>query len=380
MRDKEVLTVKRKTVEADFNRAKYIGAKNFSGEIRPIGKIAGIEDVGVTDFITVGDYFITVKNGSVYVNDTMLPLAKAESFTVCMSDGKEMLYISDGDKGVFFDGSVLAETVASKLSAFMFSRLFVGNKNKIFYSDELSPETVKDFGEITIPSFYGDITDVVPYSDKLFIFTVKTAFKLFFSGSEYKLEKEEFLFDKIERGSAKIFGDKILFAADGNLYEINRSGSLSLIKEDGVTGAAIVKAGYYFIKVRKNIYAFCPDKTAVKVNDNGFTVIKNAFIKEDFSSSADFDETVSDGKAIFRVKQNAYALKSVCVHAEVSADDPTALTVTRIDKTMGNKKKIILKSGLKEYPVNIRGGEFFITIDLGSAGRIKYLSFTFASK
>ena len=380
MRDKEVLTVKRKTVEADFNPAKYIGAKNFSGEIRPIGKIAGIKDGSVTDFATVGDYFITLKNGSVYVNDTMLPLAKAESFTVCTSDGKEMLYISDGDKGIFFDGSVLAETVPSKSSVFIFSRLFVGNKNKLFYSDELSPETVKDFGEITLPSFYGDITDLIPYSDKLFIFTVKTAFKLFFSGNEYKLEKEEFLFDKIERGGAKIFGDKILFAADGNLYEINKSGSLSLIKEGGVTGAAIVKAGYYFIKVGENIYAFCPDKTAVKMNDNGFTVIKNAFIKEDFSSSADFDETVSDGKTIFRVKQNAYALKSVCVHAEVSAGDPTTLTVTRIDKTMGNKKKIIIKSGLKEYPVNIRGGEFFITIDLGSNGRIKYLSFTFASK
>lgn len=380
MRDKEVLTVKRKTVEADFNRAKYIGAKNFSGEIRPIGKIAGIKDDGVTDFITVGNYFITVKNGSVYVNDTMLPLTKAESFTVCMADGKEILYISDEDKGIFFDGSVLAETVPSKSSAFMFSRLFVGNKNKIFYSDELSPKTVADFGEITIPSFYGDITDVVPYSDKLFIFTVKTAFKLFFSGSEYKLEKEEFLFDKIECGGAKIFGDKILFAADGNLYEINKSGSLSLIKEGGVSGAAIVKAGYYFIKVCKNIYAFCPDKTAVKVNDNGFTVIKNAFVKEDFSASADFDETVSDGKVIFRVKQNAYALKSVCVHAEVSLDDPTVLTVTRTDKTMGNKKKIILKSGLKEYPVNIRGGEFFVTLDLGFCGRIKYLSFTFACK
>ncbi|MBS1455704.1 MAG: hypothetical protein HP008_01390 [Clostridia bacterium] len=380
MRDKEVLTVKRKTVEADFNPAKYIGAKNFSGEIRPIGKIAGIKDGSVTDFATVGDYFITVKNGSVYVNDTMLPLSKAESFTVCTSDGKEMLYISDGDKGVFFDGSVLAETVPSKSSVFIFSRLFVGNKNKLFYSDELSPETVKDFGEITLPSFYGDITDLIPYSDKLFIFTVKTAFKLFFSGNEYKLEKEEFLFDKIERGGAKIFGDKILFAADGNLYEINKSGSLSLIKEGGVTGAAIVKAGYYFIKVGENIYAFCPDKTAVKMNDNGFTVIKNAFIKEDFSSSADFDETVSDGKTIFRVKQNAYALKSVCVHAEVSAGDPTTLTVTRIDKTMGNKKKIIIKSGLKEYPVNIRGSEFFITIDLGSNGIIKYLSFTFASK
>ena len=380
MRDKEVLTVKRKTVEADFNPAKYIGAKNFSGEIRPIGKIAGIKDGSVTDFATVGDYFITVKSGSVYVNDTMLPLAKAESFTVCTSDGKEMLYISDGDKGIFFDGSVLAETVPSKSSVFIFSRLFVGNKNKLFYSDELSPETVKDFGEITLPSFYGDITDLIPYSDKLFIFTVKTAFKLFFSGNEYKLEKEEFLFDKIERGGAKIFGDKILFAADGNLYEINKSGSLFLIKEGGVTGAAIVKAGYYFIKVGENIYAFCPDKTAVKMNDNGFTVIKNAFIKEDFSSSADFDETVSDGKTIFRVKQNAYALKSVCVHAEVSAGDPTTLTVTRIDKTMGNKKKIIIKSGLKEYPVNIRGGEFFITIDLGSNGRIKYLSFTFASK
>lgn len=380
MRDKEVLTVKRKTVEADFNRAKYIGAKNFSGEIRPIGKITGIKDGGVTDFVIVGNYFITVKNGSVYVNDTMLPLAKTESFTVCMSDGKEILYISDEDKGVFFDGSVSSETVPSKSSAFMFSRLFVGNKNKIFYSDELSPETVADFGEITIPSFYGDITDVVPYSDKLFIFTVKTAFKLFFSGSEYKLEKEEFLFDKIERGGAKIFGDKILFAADGNLYEINKSGSLSLIKEGGVSGAAIVKAGYYFIKVCKNIYAFCPDKTAVKMNDNGFTVIKNAFVKEDFSASADFGETMSDGKAIFMVKQNAYALKSVCVHAEVSLDDPTVLTVIRTDKTMGNKKKIILKSGLKEYPVNIRGGEFFVTLDLGFCSRIKYLSFTFACK
>lgn len=380
MRDKEVLTVKRKTVEADFNRAKYIGAKNFSGEIRPIGKIAEIKDGGVTDFVTVGNYFITVKNGSVYVNDTMFPLAKTESFTVCMADGKEILYISDGDKGVFFDGSVSSETVPSKSSAFMFSRLFVGNKNKIFYSDELSPETVADFGEITIPSFYGDITDVVPYSDKLFIFTVKTAFKLFFSGNEYKLEKEEFLFDKIERGGAKIFGDKILFAADGNLYEINKSGSLSLIKEGGVTGAAIVKSGYYFIKVYGNIYAFCPDKTAVKVNDNGFTVIKNAFIKEGFSASADFDETMSDGRVTFRLKQPAYALKSVCVHAEVSLDDPTALTVTRTDKTMGNKKKIILKSGLKEYSVNIRGGEFFATLDLGFCSRIKYLSFTFACK
>ena len=380
MRDKEVLTVKRKTVEADFNRAKYIGAKNFSGEIRPIGKIAGIKDDGVTDFVTVGNYFITVKNGSVYVNDTMLPLAKTESFTVCMADGKEILYISDGDKGVFFDSSVSTETVPSKSSAFMFSRLFVGNKNKIFYSDELSPETVKDFGEITIPSFYGDITDVVPYSDKLFIFTVKTAFKLFFSGSEYKLEKEEFLFDKIECGGTKIFGDKILFAADGNLYEINKSGSLSIIKEGGVSGAAITKSGYYFIKVYGNIYAFCPDKTAVKMNDNGFTVIKNAFVKEDFSASADFDETMSDGRVTFRLKQNAYALKSICVHAEVSLDDPTVLNVTRTDKTMGNKKKIILKSGLKEYPVNIRGGEFFVTLDLGFCSRIKYLSFTFACK
>lgn len=380
MRDKEVLTVKRKTVEADFNRAKYIGAKNFSGEIRPIGKITGIKDGGVTDFVTVGNYFITVKNGSVYVNDTLLPLAKTESFTVCMADGKEILYISDGDKGVFFDGSISSETVPSKSSAFMFSRLFVGNKNKIFYSDELSPETLADFGEITIPSFYGDITDVVPYSDKLFIFTVKTAFKLFFSGSEYKLEKEEFLFDKIECGGAKIFGDKILFAADGNLYEINKSGSLSLIKEGGVSGAAIAKSGYYFIKVYGNIYAFCPDKTAVKMNDNGFTVIKNAFVKENFSASADFDETMSDGRVTFRLKQNAYALKSVCVHAEVSLDDPTVLTVIRTDKTMGNKKKIILKSGLKEYPVNIRGGEFFVTLDLGFCSRIKYLSFTFACK
>ena len=380
MRDNEVLTVKRKTVEADFNSAKYIGAKNFSGEIRPIGKIAGIKDGDVTDFVTVGSYFITVKNGSVYVNDTMLPLTKAESFTVCMSDGKEILYISDGDKGIFFDGSVSTETVPSKSSAFMFSRLFVGNENKIYYSDELSPETVKDCGEITLPSFYGDITDIVPYSGKLFVFTVKTAFTLSLSGGEYKLEKEEFLFDKIERGGAKIFGDKILFAADGNLYETTKSGSLSLIKEGGVSGAAIAKGGYYFIKVYGNIYAFFIGKTAVKMNDNGFTVIKNAFVKEDFSASADFDETMSDGRVTFKLKQPAYALKSVCVHAEVPAGNQTALTVTKIDKTMGNKKKIILKSGLKEYPVNIRGGEFFATIDLGSGSRIKYLSFTFASK
>lgn len=355
----------------NFNDAESCGVKSYVGILRPIGKIVEYS-TSYKDLIKEGEFEIVVKETvtELPAYDVAYPMSGNLTATAFTYENKNALYLSDGKAGYFFDGTVSKSTVAAEASVFAFSRLFVASGNEIRFSESLDPYSIGSGGSITLSKTDGDIIDLVFYTDRLMVFTERKAYALYFSGSEYKLYGLGFDFNKIEKGSVKIFNGKLLFVADGTLYKTSRSGGLDVVYS-GVSGAAITDCGYYFIKGKSGVLAFDENFNGIKINASSFDTLKHAFSSS--TGVAKFNPLLGDGKVVFELNANSYGISKI----EARTKGDVTFVINSADNPMKNALKISAKDGFNAYPVKARGKKFYLTAVLGNGAEVYKISVEF---
>lgn len=357
----------------NFNDADSYGVKIYEGVLRPIGKMEKYS-TSYKDVIKEGEFEIVVKEtvAELPAYDVAYSMSGNLTATAFAYENENALYLSDGEAGYFFDGSVSKSTVAAEASVFAFSRLFVAKGSEIKFSESLDPYSIGSGGSITLLKTDGDILDLVFYTDRLFVFTERKAYVLYFSGSEYKFYDLGFDFNKTQKGSAKIFNGKLLFAADGILYKTSRSGGLDVVYS-GVSGAAITDCGFYFIKGKSGVLAFDENFNVIKINASSYDTLKHAFSSID--GVARFNPLLGDGKAVFELNANSYGMSKI--KAETKGD--VTFIINSADKPIKNAVKISAKDGCNVYHVKVRGKKFYLTALLGNGAEVYKLSVEFNS-